>query len=155
MMTINDFHSSQDADLNTVIQHSTVSILAGRYAMVKVISVSEKTKYFMKSDDGEEITLVIEEQNLADNDYIDIQKWFKLIQIAVAIPFFAIGFLASITSAIAMININVLVISTFSNDYLLIREHDISHVLIALEKLGFPIVEKASLPIEEVWNLEP
>ena len=49
------------------------------------------------------------------------------------------GFLAKISSTIAEKNINILLVSTFSKDYVLIAEKNISEAIKALEEAGFTV----------------
>jgi len=127
--------------LTEVISKSPIKVIDGRFAIVKLNHKPSITNYFMITDDGEEITIVIEESQLGDAPYRDIQSWFKLFQAAVSIPFITIGFLAAVTQAIAQKRINVLVISTFSYDCLLIRENDARSAIEALKEIGFPIAK--------------
>ncbi len=128
---------SKKQNIDNIIKNSSAVIRPGRFAMVKVQEFEENAKYFCLTNDGEELTMVVEEANLSQVKYTDIQKWFKLIQLAVSVPFFSVGFLAKVTSAIADKGINILVISTYSNDYILIREHDAETTIKALAALGF------------------
>ncbi len=129
--------------LNNIIRKSTVKVLDGRFAVTKLNSKPSTTDYFMITDDGKEITMIVEENKLKNVKYDEVQSWFKIIQVAVSVPFFAVGFLARITQAIAERKINVLVISTFSYDYLLIREKDLGLAIKALRRIGFPIIKNA------------
>jgi len=129
--------NSKKQDIDDIIRNSSALIRPGRFAMVKVQELEKEAKYFCLTNDGEELTMVVEEANLSQVKYKEIQQWFKLIQLAVSVPFFSVGFLAKVTSAIADKGINILVISTFSNDYILIREHDAKTTIEALATLGF------------------
>ena len=83
--------------------------------------------------------MVTEEKNLPFVKYEEEVKWFKLIEIKVSLPFLAKGFLAKITEVIAEKNLNVLVISTFSKDYILVYEETYEIAIEALKSAGFPI----------------
>jgi hypothetical protein len=128
---------SNKQDIDNIIKNSLAVIRPGRFAMVKVQEFEKNAEYFCLTNDGEELTMVVEEANLSQVKYTDIQKWFRLIQLAVSVPFFSIGFLAKVASAIADKGINILVISTFSNDYILIRENDVVTTIKTLAALGF------------------
>jgi hypothetical protein len=49
-------------------------------------------------------------------------KWFKLPEIKVSQPFVAKGFPEKVTGIVAGEGLNILIISTFSKDYALVRE---------------------------------
>jgi hypothetical protein len=54
------------------------------------------------------------------------------------------GFISCITQAIAERDLNVLVVSTFSKDYFLVREESIGSAVTAFRDLGFPLaIEEA------------
>lgn len=129
--------NSKGQDVDIIMRNSLASVMPGRFAMVKVQEIEKEANYFFLANDGEENTMVVKEANLSQVRYEEIQKWFKLIRLAVSVPFFSVGFLAKVASAIADRGINILIISTYSNDYLLIRENDVEAAFEALKALGF------------------
>lgn len=132
-----------DETLKEFIKSSPAVVQKGRYAYVKV-QEAFKGEHFMISKDDDEITIVIEEKNLSNAKYEGIEKWFKLIEFKTAIPFKGVGFLAAITNAIASKGRNVLVVSTFSKDYILIHEEDIEIAGIALKEIGFAVSKEGA-----------
>lgn len=95
--------------------------------------------HFLVARDGDETTVVTEERHVASVLFEEEVKWFRLIEIQVSLPFLAKGFIAAVTRALADRDLNVLVVSTFSKDYLLIREEGADEALAALRALGFPL----------------
>ena len=128
----------ENSALDEVIKTSKVILHKGRYAYLKADEFSSDN-HFLISKDDDEVTVVTEESNVSNVKYSDDVKWFKLVEIKVSSPFLAKGFLARITKAIADKNLNVLVVSTFSKDYILIREETFEDGLKALEEAGFPV----------------
>ena len=124
--------------LDEVIKTSTVIVHAGRYAYLKAKG-KQSGDHFLVSQDKDEVTIVTEEGNLESVNYDSAEKWFKLIEIQVSAPFVATGFLAKVTGAIAAKNLNLLVVSTFSKDYILVREEEHEIALQALSEAGFPL----------------
>jgi len=132
----------ENKDLNKVIKSSPVVIHKGRYAYLKS---KEKglNDHFLISQDKDEITIVTEEGNLHSLRYEEEVKWFKLFEFKVSMPFLAPGFLAKITETVADKGLNILIVSTFSKDYALIKEENFKTAMEALETVGFKIeVEK-------------
>ena len=83
-------------------------------------------------------TVVTRVENVATLDVIERNKdVYRLIVLQVAVPFYSVGFLAAVTDAIAKEGINVLIVSTYSKDYLLIEEGCAERVRAVLVKLGF------------------
>ena len=131
--------NSEDAGLAEVISSSQVFVRPGRYAYLKVPSVPDLGDHFLVSRDQDEITVVTEESNLAKISFEEYTKWFTLIEIQVSQPFVTKGFIASISGAIAERDLNILVVSTFSKDYLLVREESKQSAVAALRDLGFSV----------------
>ncbi len=127
--------------LKQIIKNSKIIVRKGRYAYLKC---REKAigSHFLVSQDKDEITVVTEEKNISGIKYEKIEKWFRLFEIRVSVPFLGVGFLAEITKAIAAKNLNVLVVSTFSKDYILVRENSCRKAITALRNVGFSITEE-------------
>jgi len=127
--------------LDEIIKSSKVVVHRGRYVYLKAQETA-LGNHFLVSQDEDEITVVTEEKNVAKTKYDKDIKWFKLIEIKVLMPF-PKGFLAKVTKTIADENLNVVVVSTFSKDYVLVREETYEVAVEALKKVGFPVaVEK-------------
>ena len=129
----------ENASLRDVIRSSRIIVHKGRYAYLRVRAQTEIGDHFLIAQDQDETTVVTEEKNLARISFEQDVKWFKLIEVRVSQPFAAKGFIACITRAIADCGLNVLVVSTFSKDYVLVREESIATVVTALRDLGFPL----------------
>lgn len=127
-----------DDKLQKIIQNSSYRVVSGSYIYAKVASAPKLSDCFLVSQDEDEISVVVEEKKYNTLDAIERNKdLYKLIELSVSVPFYAVGFLAAVTNAIADKGMNVLVISTYSKDYLLVRiEHELDTVEV-LEKLGF------------------
>jgi len=123
-------------NIDKIIATSQVVVHAGRFAYLKAKEMTGK--FFMVAHDEDEITIVVEEKDLTQ-DYVESVKWFSLIEIKVSMPFIAKGFLAKVTDAIAKAGLNILAISTFSKDYILVREESKDDAIRALKDIGFPI----------------
>ena len=128
----------ENPTLNEVIKASPVVVHRGRYAYLKC-QEKELKNHFLISQDKDEITIVTEEKNIANTKYEKDVKWFKLFEFKVSIPFLAPGFLAKVSKTIADKKLNILIVSTFSKDYALIREEDFKVAVKALEEVGFSI----------------
>lgn len=124
--------------LDEVIKSSKVIVHKGRYAYLKAQEIT-LNNHFLVSQDKDEITVVTEEKNVPNTKYEKDVKWFKLIEIKVSLPFLAKGFLAKVTKTISDKNLNVLVVSTFSKDYILVREETYETAVEALREVGFPV----------------
>lgn len=125
-------------ELKDLIKTSAAFVHKGRYAYLKAKEKS-LNRHFLIAQDKDEITVVTEEKNVAKTPHEKEVKWFRLIEIKVSKPFAAKGFVAAVTKAISDKGLNVLVASTFSKDYFLVREETHKAAVNALEELGFKV----------------
>ena len=125
-------------NINEVIKDSKIIVHEGRYAYL-LANEEHIGNHFLITKDKDETTIITEEKNIKSLNSKKEVKWFKLIEIKVSTPFVAKGFLAKITKTIADKDLNVLIVSTFSKDYLLVKEETYDLALGALKQIGFPI----------------
>ena len=127
-----------DKKLNEIIKKSTFEIQEGRFVYAKVRTPPEINRHFMISQDEDEITVVTREENLEDLDLIEKNKeFYKLIALNVAVPFYSVGFLATVSGAIAKEGMNILIVSTYSKDYIMVKEECLEKAKKVLLELGF------------------
>jgi len=125
-------------DLSEIIKSSTFEIQEGRYIIAKVTTLSDVNKHFMVSRDKDEITVVTNEANLKDLNLIERNKDnYSLISLNVSVPFYSVGFLATVSGAIANAGMNILIVSTYSKDYIMVREDKSEQSKQVLLSLGF------------------
>lgn len=93
---------------------------------------------FLVSKDADEITAVVREENLDKVDVLVRNKdSYRLIELKVSLPFYAVGFLAAVTKAISAKGVNNLLVSTYSKDYVLVRAEQLGLACEALVEGGF------------------
>ncbi len=126
-------------ELEKEIKATRVIMHPGRYAYLKVKKPT-LGDHFLISQDNDEVTIVTKEKNVPKTEHEKAVKWFKLLEFRITKPFSCLGFLASIANAIASKRINLLIVSTFSKDFALIREEDSEAALQALRERGFSII---------------
>jgi hypothetical protein len=124
--------------LDEVVRSSAVVVHPGRYAYLKC-DEPPIGSHFLVAQDADEVTVVTEERNVADLPHSETTSWFKLLEIRVSMPFVATGFLAKVTGTIAEKGLNVLLVSTYSKDYALVREETADVAIEALREIGFPV----------------
>lgn len=91
--------------------------------------------------DKNEITLVIEQGKVNEREVIDIEKDWKILTFDMVLPFGLVGFLATVSKALADEGISIYVISAYSTDHILIKEKDIVRAEKKLRKLGCKVVK--------------
>jgi len=126
-----------DNKLERIIKNSTFTLIDGNYVYAKVSKVPTKGKHFMISKDNDEITVVTESKNLKFLDIMERNKDnYSLISLNVSIPFYSVGFLAAISGQIAKNGMNILIISTYSKDYVMVRKEHTKKAMATLKGLG-------------------
>lgn len=124
--------------IEDIIKQSTFEIQEGVYVYTQVKSFPDTKNHFLVTQDKDEITVVTLEENLNSLDLIERNKEnYKLIALNVSVPFYAVGFLAAVSRAIAKKEMSVLIVSTYSKDYILVKKERLQDARSALIDLGF------------------
>lgn len=126
-----------DHKIQEILIKATFKVQDGRYLYTKVKLFPKNSNYFAVMADKDEITVVSKEENIGELALVEKNKdYWKLIETDPVIPFYVVGYLAAMSNAIAKKGINVLIISTYSKDYLLVVEETIGKTVEALIGLG-------------------
>ncbi len=73
---------------------------------------------------------------------IEIEKGFRILTYDGTLEFNVVGFIAKIATAMAKRGVPVFVISAYSTDHILIKDHDVGKAIEALKELEFEVVGK-------------
>lgn len=122
-------------NIDEIIKNSSFKIVDGYYNVAKVSGECDADKCFMIVKDDLETTVIYDRKQKIDK-IISEQIDYKLIAINVAVPFFSTGFIATISSSFSKNNISVLVVSTFSRDYFMVKTENLYKAEMILIKLG-------------------
>lgn len=126
-----------DSKILEMFGKSTFSISKEKYIYAKVKEIPPVSDHFMISKDKDETTVVTEEKNLSFLQVIEKNNnLWRLVSLNFHTPFMA-GTLATINSACAENGLNNLIISTYSRDYIIIKDSQAEKVREVLKKLGF------------------
>lgn len=126
-------------DVKEAIPKSIATIMKDTYVYVKTDILEKPDIHFMVSKDKDEITVVTKKENLKELNVLEVVGDYKLIEFKPAVPFQTVGFLAKIAETIANVGMNILIVSTFSKDYIMIKEELCEKGILALKNVGFPI----------------
>ena len=126
-------------DVKEAIPKSIATIMKDTYVYVKTDILEKPDIHFMVSKDKDEITVVTKKENLKELNVLEVVGDYKLIEFKPAVPFQTVGFLAKIAETIANVGMNILIVSTFSKDYIMIKEELLEKGIEALKNTGFPI----------------
>lgn len=126
-------------DLQEAIPKSIATVMKDTYVYVKTDIMERPDIHFMVSKDKDEITVITKKENINNLKVLELVGDYKLIEFKPAVPFQTVGFLAKIAEIIANQGMNILIVSTFSKDYIMIKEEFREKGLQALKNVGFPI----------------
>ena len=127
-----------------ILHKSTFKVEPGKFMCITVSEVTESGKHFLLARDGDEITVITKAENSSGLKISNSDQGFsnlRLIAINISNPVSAVGFLAGITQAMAKADINILVVSTYSKDHILIEDSKIEAAKSAFLKLGLQEVK--------------
>lgn len=125
------------SELQNIIENSTFR-RAGLYVYVRASAVRNPDSHLMVTRDDRELTVVTTEAQLADVDVIERnQDRWMLLTIDCANPFYCVGFIAKISARLSGAGIDILVVSTFSRDWVLVKEEDADLAAELLREIGF------------------
>jgi len=123
--------------LEKIIRQSSFEVVEGAFIYAKVSAYPREDIHFMVSKDNDEITVVTKAVNLGKLRLIEKNKErYALIALHVAVPFYSVGFLAAVSKAIAERGMDILIISTYSRDYILVKKSGLGKARSALKELG-------------------
>lgn len=126
-----------ETTLKEIISKSTFQKVPGSYVYAKA-KYRPSGKHFLVTEDNDEITVVTERDQLRDVEMIEQNKdVYSLIALNVSIPFYSVGLLATVSAAIAELGMNILIVSTYSKDYILVKQDLSDKAESALINLGF------------------
>lgn len=122
-------------ELKDILCNSSYEILPGIYNVAKVNSDFKCDNIFMVTRDSLECTAIYK-MGTAYKGIIEEKKHYNLIAVNVSVPFYAPGFIATISGQLSKKNISVLVVSTYSRDYFIVSTVNLDEAIIEIEKLG-------------------
>ena len=130
--------------IEEVLRASRLRRVPGVYAVARCRGVGASERHLMVARDELETTVVTRPEHLADCEVLESNPddWV-LLAIDCAHPFYCVGFLARLTSALAAAGIDVLACSTFTRDSLLVQEAQTERAIAALRAAGLGAAEAA------------
>ena len=129
--------SPAEQTIEDIIRKSTFIIHQGSYVYARASAWPERGRHFMVSEDGSEITVVTKEENLRFVDVAERNKeTYALIALNPSKRSYSVGFLAAVAHAIAKQKMDILLLSTYSRDYVLVRTQDLNAARSALLGIG-------------------
>jgi hypothetical protein len=114
------------------------SVGSSRYIVAKLKEAPKfSDKIFSIVRDKNEVTVIAKEG--FELQPISEEKFFKLINFDLTLPFDLTGFLSHVSTLLANKDIPILAISAYSTDHILVREEDLDDAIEVLEMDGMTV----------------
>ncbi|MDH5406415.1 MAG: ACT domain-containing protein, partial [Candidatus Aminicenantes bacterium] len=97
---------------------------------------------FAVIQDKNEITVVIDQSKINEEDIIEIERDWKILTFNMVLPFNLVGFLAVVSSTLAEEEISIFAISAYSTDHILVKQKHLAIAVKKLKALGCSVEEK-------------
>jgi hypothetical protein len=121
-----------------VIHDSDFYLEPDVFYFVDAASIGNPELHRLICRDDKEITVVTTDDGLADLVIkAQNQDTWRLLVINCANPFYCVGFLQSITSAMTDAGLDILLTSTFSRDYVFVKNQQTDQAVALLLDIGF------------------
>ncbi|MEA2037800.1 MAG: ACT domain-containing protein [Nanoarchaeota archaeon] len=121
-------------ELEDYFKNGKVYIWKEKFAIIN--SKKPMPDSFALIQDKENITVIIDQSKIKEEDIIGIEKDFKILTFDMTIDFGLVGFSAKVSKALADKKVSSFIISAYSTDHILVKEKDLEKTKKALEELG-------------------
>jgi hypothetical protein len=118
----------------TFLSNGSVHVWDQSFAMIR--SRRTHPEAFANIIDHNEITVIMDQTKVDEEDVIEIQKDWKLLTFEMVLPFELVGFLATVSNAFAEEGIPIFAVSAYSTDHIFVREKDLPKAKEKLRTLG-------------------
>jgi hypothetical protein len=118
----------------TFLKNGSVHVWDQSFAMIR--SRRTHPEAFANIIDHNEITVIIDQTKVDEEDVIEIQKDWKLLTFEMVLPFELVGFLATVSNAFAEEGIPIFAVSAYSTDHIFVRGKDLPKAKERLRTFG-------------------
>jgi hypothetical protein len=118
----------------TFLNNGSVHVWDQSFAMIR--SRRTHPEAFANIIDHNDITVIMDETKVDEEDVIEIQKGWKLLTFDMVLPFELVGFLATVSNAFAEEGIPIFAVSAYSTDHIFVKEEDLPKAKERLRTLG-------------------
>jgi hypothetical protein len=125
--------------LREAVRNSPYEVIKGELFSFRTTARLDLSQTFAVIKDDTETTVLSEPSGFPpDMDITQAVGPYTAIRLRPSAPFLVIGFLAYATNLLAGAECNILVVSTYSYDYLLVKKDQVERAAEALTAGGFP-----------------
>ncbi|MBI2548318.1 ACT domain-containing protein [Candidatus Woesearchaeota archaeon] len=132
-------------DVEAYFKNGKVYVWKETFVIVKSKTTSPDA--FVNIVDKNETTVIIDQLQCNKNQFLQknaiaIEKNWRMLTFAMVLPFELIGFVATVSTALAQEKIPIMVISAYSTDHLMVKKSNLTRAIKTLEKLGCTVEKK-------------
>lgn len=109
------------------------------FAVVKVKNIPKISDFFSIIKDRNEITLIVKEKQINEIESIKFENGYRIITFDAILPFNVVGFISTVSNALAKKGISILTVSSYSTDHILVKNKDLNKTIGALKDIGIKI----------------
>ncbi len=125
--------------LASVLRNSTFTVRDEKFVYAKVSKLPEPSKYYITAPDpdGSEITVIGPWEKIRDLAIVERNKEdYAWVSLNVSVPFYCVGFMAAVNTAIANAGVDLLDLSLYSKDHFLVKASEVGKAVQALALVG-------------------
>jgi hypothetical protein len=126
-------------DPSEFLQGGEVRIPGKTYAVCR--TEDGHPEAFATVRDESETTVVVPEDAVDAIEADRVEPGWRRLTFEMELPFELVGFLATVATALADVDVSVFVLSSYSTDHVLVKDADLETALSQLEALGCTVVE--------------
>lgn len=126
-------------DPTEFLQTGTVRISTATYAVCQTEQVPPGA--FASIHDETETTVVVEEDAVDSVAASAVESGWKRLTFEMELPFDLVGFLATVASALAEVDVSVFVLSSYSTDHVFVKQAELGAAVRRLEALGCTVAD--------------
>ena len=115
------------------MEDKIIKVWERNFAIVKSKKYYEGA--FANIKDGDELTVIIKQDKINQEDIIESEKNWKLVTFDTKLDFGLVGFISKISSALAEKGISIFIISSYSTDHLMVKKDKLEKTLKILKEI--------------------
>ena len=124
-------------ELEDYFKNAKAYIWDETFAMIKSKKIYDNA--FANISDKDEITVIIDQTKIVEEDVIKIEKDWKIITLDVVFPADVVGVTAKIATALAKAGVTIMPIAAYSRDHFLVKEKDLEKAKKTFEEIGIKV----------------
>ncbi|OGD17010.1 MAG: hypothetical protein A2V76_07125 [Candidatus Aminicenantes bacterium RBG_16_63_14] len=124
-------------DILTYFKNGRAVVSAETYAIIKTTRACANAFAVIKDD--RETTCIIDESKVGAQKYLGFEGDWRMITFDMVLPLSLVGFIASVSGALADAGVNIFAVSAYTTDHVFVKNQKLDIAVKTLEKLGMSV----------------